>query len=95
MHVCLFYLKGQFTQKVIIYITLLLFQTCKSFFVLLNPKKLFWRMCVTKQLKSSYKHILTILVTITYLVTNILQNSFFCVQQNTKTLTGLKQVTGE
>ncbi len=32
-------------------LTLNLCQTCMSFFLLLSTKMIFWRMCVTKQLK--------------------------------------------
>jgi len=73
----------------------MLFQTCMSFFLLLNTKEdilnynqtvdgLQWKKILWKSMGS-----------INCLVTNGLQNIFFCVQQKKETHTGLEQLEGE
>jgi len=58
-----------------------------------------WRMSVTKELTSIKKKKKILLwksmVSINCLVTNILQNIFFCVQQKIEIHTGLEQLEGE
>ncbi len=61
-----------------------------------SQKKIFWRMLVTKQLTVAidFYNIFLLwksMATVSCLVTNILQNIFFCVQQQKQTHTGLRE----
>ncbi len=72
-----------------------------SFFLLLNTKRVFLRILVNKQLLVAidFHGIFSILwksmAARNCLVTIILQNNFFCVQQKKETHTGLEELEGE
>jgi len=80
---------------VIIYSSLKLLQTCMSFFLLMNTNEDILKNVGKKTVDCIEFHSKTRQWTVNCLVTNILQNIFFCVHQKKETQTDLKQLEDE
>ncbi len=75
-------------------LTLKLFQTC-SFFLLLNTEEDILKNVGNQTVDGSHWLLYYGVAAVNCLITNILQNTFFCVQQKKGIHTGLKQLEGE